>query len=220
MVASIGSSSGSYIEQLMEQMQSKMKNSDTDGISGLSKDELTSVDTVGDSGGSAFLQSLNQQFDSIDADKSGQLSFDEISKAKPPDYNDVPFGPPPGMMIDSSNDDSASNNYSTMLKNLVDSFGLDINQDGEVTSEEIKETLGISDSEDESKSETEAGESTTEAGTEVSSSSETVTDASETSGGGFEDFLEDLTGNFLEKLLGAYKTDGASSLVSTLTSMV
>lgn len=100
MVSSI-SSSESNIQQMMALMLQQMGSADTDGISGLSKTELSSVDAGGDIGGSAFLKSLTEQFDSLDTDGSGQLSSEEISKAMPPKGA---MGPPPGLPIDSDGD--------------------------------------------------------------------------------------------------------------------
>lgn len=100
MVSSI-SSSESDIQQMMALMLQQMGSANTDGISGLSKTELSSIDASGDIGGSAFLKSLTEQFDSLDTDGSGQLSSEEISKAMPPKGA---MGPPPGLPIDSDGD--------------------------------------------------------------------------------------------------------------------
>lgn len=72
------------IQQMMQMFQ-KMKAADTDGTSGLSKSELSSIDSGSDVRGADFLKSLTNQFDSLDADKNGQLSASEIATAKPPE---------------------------------------------------------------------------------------------------------------------------------------
>lgn len=143
MLSSISSSAEDSIQLMMAQMLQKMNSADTDGSSGLSKDELSSIDTTGDIGGSAFLKSLVDQFSSLDSNGDGQLSSEEISLAKPP------MGPPPGMEIDSDNDvdsilsgstettqktnssettdasgssDSVKDLLAQLLKKLIDSF--------------------------------------------------------------------------------------------------
>lgn len=118
MTSSISSTSQDSIQLMMAQMFQKMNAADTDGTKGLSKDELLSIDTSGDIGGSAFLQSLEKQFDSLDADGNGELSSDEISSAKPPTGG--PMGPPPGMSIESS-DNSANSTSTTSTISSTDS---------------------------------------------------------------------------------------------------
>lgn len=56
---------------------------DTDGVSGLSKTELSSVDTSSDPKATGFLNELSKNFDKIDTNGDGQLSTDEINAAKP-----------------------------------------------------------------------------------------------------------------------------------------
>lgn len=109
MVSSISNNS-TEIQKLMAQMMQSMKKADTDGTSGLSKNELASVDSSGDVGGSAFLKSLSDQFDSLDADGNGQLSASEIASAKP---TQEPMGPPPGLSIDSDKKTSTSDSSSS-----------------------------------------------------------------------------------------------------------
>lgn len=84
MVSTISNTATDNI-QLMMQMFQKMKAADTDGTNGLSKSELSSIDSGSDTSGAAFLKSLTNQFDSLDADKNGQLSASEIATAKPPE---------------------------------------------------------------------------------------------------------------------------------------
>lgn len=117
MVSSISSNSDDSIQLLMAQMFQKMKSADTDGIAGLSKDELSSIDSSNDVGGSAFLKSLTDQFSSLDADKNGQLSSEEISKARPSE----PMGPPPGMDLSSSTENKMSE-LGDSLGDLASSF--------------------------------------------------------------------------------------------------
>lgn len=119
MVSSISSNASDSIQLIMAQMYQKLNAADTDGTAGLSKDELSSIDTSGDKGGSAFLQSLSSQFDSLDADGNGQLSASEIASAKPPCG---PMGPPPGMTISGCcSTDSTSSTASTSAASSTNS---------------------------------------------------------------------------------------------------
>lgn len=121
MVSSI-SSSDDDVQQMMALMLQSMNAADTDGTSGLSKSELSSINAGDDAGGSAFLKSLTDQFDSLDADKNGQLSSEEISDAKPPTEA---MGPPPGMAIGSSDNDDASSFVSDLLDAMDSSDATD-----------------------------------------------------------------------------------------------
>ena len=98
MVSSINSTDSDDMQQMMALMYQKIGAADKDGIAGLSKGELASVNAGNDVGGSAFLKSLTAQFDVLDADKNGQLSSEEIASAKPPGQ----MGPPPGLQLESS----------------------------------------------------------------------------------------------------------------------
>ena len=113
MVSSINGTDDESMKQMMALMFQKMGAADTDGTKGLSKSELSSIDAGDDSGGSAFLKSLSDQFDELDTDANGQLSSDEIAKAKPPE----PMGPPPGLAIESSDDSSS---YSDLLEQIIE----------------------------------------------------------------------------------------------------
>lgn len=104
MVSSISNDSNDIMAFLMQQMQQKMKTADTDGVTGLSQTELSSIDTSDDNGGAAFLKTLSEQFDTLDKNGDGQLSTEEISLASP--MQSEPMGPPPGMSLDSNEDDS------------------------------------------------------------------------------------------------------------------
>lgn len=117
MVSSI-SSTESSIQQLMAAMYQKMNAADTDGIAGLSKKELSSIDVGDDVGGGGFLQSLSAQFDKIDTDGNGQLSAKEISSAKPTG----PMGPPPGLELNATKSDDATgstNSIEAMMEKLL-----------------------------------------------------------------------------------------------------
>lgn len=131
MVSGISNTATDSIQLMMAQMYQKMNAADTDGTAGLSKSELSSIDTGDDKGGSAFLQSLSSQFDSLDADGNGQLSASEIASAKPPSG---PMGPPPGMTIsgccssdetsstDSTSSTSAKDSIEQLLEKLLQSL--------------------------------------------------------------------------------------------------
>ena len=80
MVTGIIGSSSNQIQQLMAEMMKKMKSADTDGTSGLSKNELSSINTDNDPGGARFLKELSKNFDKIDSNSDGQLSKSEIDE--------------------------------------------------------------------------------------------------------------------------------------------
>jgi len=122
MISSIYDADSGAVQLAMAAMYQKMNSANTDGISGLSKDELSSIDTSGDVGASAFLKSLTDQFDKLDADANGQLSEKEIAFKKLPEQ----MGPPPGMEISSSDTANSANSLDDiikkMLKQLEDGF--------------------------------------------------------------------------------------------------
>lgn len=113
------STASSGIEQLMMSMYQKMSAADTDGITGLSKNELSSIDTGSDTGGTAFLKALTDKFDSLDTDGNGELSASEISAAKP--HHMGHMGPPPGMDLGST--DSANQADAVDSTTSADSTG-------------------------------------------------------------------------------------------------
>ena len=115
MVSSASSADSNALMQAMAMMQQKMSTANTDGVAGLSKDELSSIDSSNDTGGAAFLKSLTDQFDELDTDANGQLSKEEIAKAKPPEK----MGPPPGLEISSSDDSSSSNSIEDIIQKLL-----------------------------------------------------------------------------------------------------
>lgn len=121
MVSSINSADSDDIQQMMAVMYQRIGAADKDGISGLSKNELSTIDAGDDVGGSAFLKSLTEQFDQIDADKNGQLSSEEIASAKPPE----PMGPPPGLQLEASisaDSTQAAGNADSILQQLLESL--------------------------------------------------------------------------------------------------
>lgn len=90
----------------------KLTAADTDGTSGLSKVELSSIDTGNDSGKANFIKNLTTNFDKIDTNADGQLSQAEITASKP-------VAPPPGLAIANGNGVSSSLNS---LANLSGEF--------------------------------------------------------------------------------------------------
>lgn len=115
MVSSIDYADSNAVQLAMAAMYQKLNAANTDGIAGLSKDELSSIDAGSDKGGSAFLKSLTDQFDQLDADGNGQLSGKEIASAKPKGQ----MGPPPGLEIGSTNSSSSSNSIDDIIKKLL-----------------------------------------------------------------------------------------------------
>lgn len=154
MVSGITGSNSSYIQELMAQMLNKMNTADTDATAGLSKAELSSIDTDGDKGEKGFIKALTANFDKIDSDTNGQLSSEEINAAKP---HKGPMGPPPGLSIEemfSANDTDGTSGLSSeelasvdtgddmgaanFIKNLTKDFDkIDTNQDSQLSKEEI-----------------------------------------------------------------------------------
>lgn len=118
MVSSITSSTSTMtMQQLFADMKSKMSAADTDGTQGLSKQELSSIDTGGNAQESNFLKALSDNFDKLDANSDGQLSGSEIKAGRPHHHGHM--GPPPGMDIESS--DSTDSTNSTDATNSTDS---------------------------------------------------------------------------------------------------
>lgn len=119
MVSSISSNDSDSLKEMMALMYQKMGAADTDGISGLSKDELTSIKTGDDVDGASFLNSLLDQFDQLDSDKNGQLTNSEIATASPSE----PLGPPPGLNIESTDNNSADSSISANAEKLKEDLG-------------------------------------------------------------------------------------------------
>ena len=155
MVTGIIGSSSNQIQQLMAEMMKKMKSADTDGTSGLSKNELSSINTDNDPGGARFLKELSKNFDKIDSNSDGQLSKSEIDAAKPAKNSQM--GPPPGMFINdiSSSDTDGTSGLSkdelssvdtgndkgkaNFIDNLMKNFDkIDSNSDGQLSQSEIE----------------------------------------------------------------------------------
>lgn len=80
MVSNINNTDLSNVQQMISEMYKKIKTADTDGVDGLSKKELASINTSNKIS-SAFLQTLSEQFDKLDADKNGQLSKSDLETA-------------------------------------------------------------------------------------------------------------------------------------------
>lgn len=91
------------IQLMMMQMYQKINAANTDGVSGLSKKELSSVNAGDDVGGAAFLKSLTEQFDALDKNQNGQLSAQEIF---PPNALNGQMGIPPGLNLSSNSSNS------------------------------------------------------------------------------------------------------------------
>lgn len=121
MVSSIANSD--ELQQMMAQLLQKMNSADTDGIQGLSKNELESISTDAKDGSSAFLDALSSQFSELDANGDGQLSTKEVSNIK-----SDPMGPPPGLFIeaeessDSSSTSSNKDTISELMEKWMDKF--------------------------------------------------------------------------------------------------
>jgi len=155
MVSSIGGSNSDYIQQLMAQMMKNMSAADTDGTAGLSKTELSSIDTGSDKGGAGFIKALNAKFDKIDSDTNGQISQEEIVAVKP---SRPPMGPPPGLSIEdlftssdtdgtaglskdelATADKTADNGVGNFIEKMTANFdSIDTNKDGQISPEEIE----------------------------------------------------------------------------------
>jgi len=167
MVSSVsGTDSSSNIQQWIAQMAQKMKAADTDGTKGLSKAELSSIDTSGNTVGADFINALQQNFDKLDTNGDGQLSSADASNAVKSAHHGGrhhQMGPPPGMQIGNSDgtdstqglskDDlsaiDTSNNSSKagFVNYLSDNFDkIDSNSDGELSVAEVKASLTQGDS--------------------------------------------------------------------------
>ena len=122
MVTGIIGSSSNQIQQLMAEMMKKMKSADTDGTSGLSKNELSSINTDNDPGGARFLKELSKNFDKIDSNSDGQLSKSEIDAAKPAKNSQMGPPPPPSMSSENTDSNSSSSSNSSQISSLLDLF--------------------------------------------------------------------------------------------------
>lgn len=233
MVSSVSGSDSNYLQQLMAQMMKNMSAADTDGSAGLSKTEISSIDTGNDKGGQGFIKALTANFDKIDTDANGQVTAEELGMARPPK---PPMGPPPGLSIDDmfstsdidgtdglskdelssieTGDDKGAANF---IKNLTKDFDkLDTNNDGQLSKEEIDAGKPQGPQPIDGKAESQSTSIANSGGNEDSSSS-------------FEDKLGSLKDYFVKQLLSAYeksessfassiKSGMASNLASSLTS--
>ena len=235
MVTSISSSSNSdYIQQLMAQMMKNMSAADTDGTTGLSKTEISSINTGDDKGGAGFLKALSDNFDKIDSDSNGQLTQSEIQASKP----QQPMGPPPGMSIEdlttsantdgtdglskdelASVDSSSDAGQANFIKNLQDNFDkIDTNKDGELSADEIKAAKPQhSHHANESKTTSTDDTTTATATTTTDATSTTSTDSSNSSLADFESSFSKASDYLMNQLVNAYKA-GSASLMSNLES--
>lgn len=118
MVSSINGQNDSNMQQMMALMYQRLGTADIDGTKGLSRSELSSVDTGGDVGASDFLDALTEKFDELDADKNGQLSENEIALAKPP----AAMGPPPGLELGTETESESSSLFEQLMKSTKESF--------------------------------------------------------------------------------------------------
>lgn len=69
------------MQQLVSQIMTTIKNSDTDGTKGLSKAELSAIGDKDFSGESSFFNVLTNSFARIDSDGNGQITNQEISNS-------------------------------------------------------------------------------------------------------------------------------------------
>ncbi len=224
MVSSISSDSNAdYLQQLMAQMMANMNATNADSKTGVSKSELSSIDTGDDKGGSGFLKALSANFDKIDTNGDGQLSKDEIGALIPPKQ---PMGPPPGMSIEnmlSSNDTDGTAGLSkdelssidtgsdtkeaNFVKNLTDNFDkIDTNKDGQLSTDEIKASRPKGGGHHHKEESADSSSTTTSTDTNTSESTSST-----------ESTLSKLSDYFVKQLLNAYQKN-ASSLGSNLAS--
>lgn len=67
---------------LPPRLMNALSSADTDGVSGLSKDELASINTNHHRGRAHFIKNLTNNFDKFDTNQDGQLSMDEIAASR------------------------------------------------------------------------------------------------------------------------------------------
>ena len=99
MVSGINQTDDKSLQLLALQMQEKINNADTDGISGLSRKELSSINTDDNLDAEAFLKTLSKEFDKLDKNQDGQLSTDEILNSSFKEQ----LGPPLGFSFEPLN---------------------------------------------------------------------------------------------------------------------
>lgn len=238
MSSSINSTAQDAIQLMMQQMYQKMNAADTDGTAGLSKTELSSIDTGNDQGGVAFLKSLTEQFNSLDSDGDGQLSAQEISNAKP---LSEPLGPPPGMNIDSSDSTGSTGNFlETILEKLLAKLSGDNDSDSASNSDKVKSLTSSADTDKsgslslnelssfDSSSVGQAGfvndikqnfeHYDSNGDGQLSQDEILAAMPNNSSASTASNSVSNLTSSFIDKLLSAYKNSGLSSTTTALLS--
>ncbi len=100
------------LQLMLNNIQPKLDKADTDGINGLSADELASIDAKDD----GFLKTLKEQFSKIDTDSNGQITTEEIKNSLSA-QNQGQMGPPAGMQIQTS--DNSEQEYVSSLLNSI-----------------------------------------------------------------------------------------------------
>ena len=229
------SSTDETLQAMMAQMMQSLSEADTDGIKGLSQEELSSIDIGDDVRGSAFLKSLYEQFDALDTDGNEQLSTEEISKA---DFPEEPMESLPdtstetasksesildsflASFIENFNDDS-----SDTISDLAESADTDNNKGlslGELSSldsgNNSKESKLVNDlitNFDNYDSDRDGLLSETEMQAAVDSDY-AITDLN-SGARKLGEVFADISSSFAEKLISSYQTGGSSSWSSALS---
>lgn len=208
MSMSIGSvGANEDIHAMMLEMFNKINKADTDGTTGLSLEELSSVDTSKDVGGQAFIKSLTEQFEDLDSNSDGQLSKDEMAYAKPTQDK---LGMPADINIAGTDTKSNSvDSYQELLNSLINSLmsKLDTDGDGSISAEEM--SAAIQKLSETSQKSTASENSVT--------NGELATSANDKS----SKETTNLADIFIQKLIDAYKDNTElSDLMSSLVSSV
>ncbi len=120
--------SNDELQMLMLKMQSKMHQADTDGLKGLSKSELASVDAADNLDAQEFLKILTEKFDDVDKNKDGQLTSEEVLKSA----LQQPLGPPAGLFLEKDGENN---------KNIQSFAARTMNKIGEQSSGELKDKI-------------------------------------------------------------------------------
>jgi Ca2+-binding EF-hand superfamily protein len=190
------------IQQSVAEIYKQMRAADTDGIKGLSKDELSSVDTSKSSEGASFIQTLSDEFDNLDIDENGQLSGSEMSFGKPPkiklqagvNVNDASFlnnladiNNSDGLSINELSSFSSSN---ARVNDLINNFeDYDTNNNGELSKSELEVAFLNSPSKPENNIANKLG-----------------------------DFIGEVTSSFAQKLINNYQSGNLSNLSNLASS--
>lgn len=124
MVSSI-EGSGMGIEKLLAQTYQKFNAADVDGASGLSRAELASISSEGNSTQDKFIDLLIDQFSELDLNSDNQLSKKEIAEVEA--FN---MGPPAGFKLESAGADNMFNDFKeragefskALLKQVMNSY--------------------------------------------------------------------------------------------------